>query len=845
MRNKNNRLRGWIKMHQIRYWLFAFSILLTIPQIAIAKTDSNPDGGISSIKEKVKDLVHMDGFFDLYWDKQKGELLLQIDGMGDEFIYQSSMPRGIGSNDLGLDRGQLGATRLVEFYRSGPKVLLIEKNTDYRAISNDQAEKSAVESSFARSVVWGFEIVAEKGNSVIVDATEFFLRDAHNISTRLSRAQQGTYKIEPSRSAVFLPRTRAFPDNLEVEAIVSYTGEQKFDDKGKATSDILSTVVPDTNTVTVHLHHSFIRLPDDDYEPLPYDARAGIIGSPPGNGNGFIDYATPIGDPIQVLYGRRHRLEKKDPEADVSEAVEPIIYYLDPGAPEPVRSALMEGASWWNQAFEAAGYRNAFQVKLLPEGADPMDVRYNIIQWVHRSTRGWSYGSSVMDPRTGEILKGHVTLGSLRVRQDYRIAEGLLAPYKQGALPDTMLEMSLARIRQLSAHEVGHTLGFEHNFAASVENRSSVMDYPFPLIRFDANGNLDLSNAYGVGIGEWDKRTVLYAYQDFPEELNDAASRQMILEETIADGFLYVADEDSRDVGTANPLGNLWDNGADAIAELEHLLKVRSYALDNFSENNIREGRPLATLEEVLVPVYLLHRFQIQAVGKLIGGQYFNYTMRGDAQTAPVIVTVEKQQAAIEALIKTLDPLVLILPQSVIDIIPPRPPGHALGRESFSRSTGIIFDPLAPAASSISLTLDVLLNRQRAARLNIFHAADPELPDFETILDELLEASWYEERRTALAGAIQRIKSDQLLNRLMALATDTKAVTQIRAQAFLTIKSLDYWLSLKSPKNLKLDNEWTAFYTLARQSIATMINDPSRVSPDQVQPVPPGSPIGN
>ena len=845
MLNKNNRLRGWIKMHQIRYWLFAISILLTIPQIAIAKTDSKPDGAIGSIKEKVKDLVHMDGFFDLYWDKQKGELLLQIDSMGDEFIYQSSMPRGIGSNDLGLDRGQLGATRLVEFYRSGPKVLLIEKNTDYRAISNDKAEKSAVESSFARSVVWGFEVVAEKGNSVIVDATEFFLRDAHNISTRLSRAQQGTYKIEPSRSAVFLPRTRAFPDNLEVEAIVSYTGEQKFDDKGKAASDILSTVVPDTNTVTVHLHHSFIRLPDDNYEPLPYDARAGIIGSPQGNGksNGFIDYATPIGEPIQVLYGRRHRLEKKNPEADVSEAVEPIIYFLDPGAPEPVRSALMEGASWWNQAFEAAGYKNAFQVKLLPEGADPMDVRYNVIQWVHRSTRGWSYGSSVMDPRTGEILKGHVTLGSLRVRQDYRIAEGLLAPYKQGAVPDTMLEMSLARIRQLSAHEVGHTLGLEHNFAASVQNRSSVMDYPFPLIRFDVDGNLDLSDAYGVGIGEWDKRTVLYAYQDFPEELDDAASRQMILEETIADGFLYVADEDSRDVGTANPLGNLWDNGADAIIELEHLLKVRSYALNNFSENNIREGRPLATLEEVLVPVYLLHRFQIQAVGKLIGGQYFNYAMRGDGQTAPLIVAIEKQQAAIEALIKTLDPSVLILPQSVIDIIPPRPPGHALGRESFSRTTGIIFDPLTPASSSISLTLDVLLNQQRATRLNIFHATDPELPDFKTVLDKLLEASWYEERRTSLEGAIQRIKSDQLLNRLMALATDTKTDTQIRAQAFWIIQSLDIWLLTQSP--FQMDIEWTAFYTLARQTITTMMSDPSSLPPGQVQPVPPGSPIGN
>ena len=827
-------------MHQIKYGLLLCFFLLISPQFADAKAKDLQEGP-TSIRKEVKGLTHMNGFFDLYWDKQKGRLLLQIDDLGSEFIYQSSMPRGIGSNDLGLDRGQLGTTRIVEFYRSGPKVLMIEKNTNYRAISDDRAEQAAVEASFARSVVWGFELVAETGKSVLVDATDFFLRDAHKISTRLSRAQQGTYTLDPTRSAIYLPRTKVFPDNTEVEAIISYTGEQKFDDKGKAASDILSSVTPDINAVTVHLHHSFIRLPDDDYEPLPYDPRSGVIGSPWGNG--FIDYAVPIGDPINVLYGRRHRLQKQDPNAVVSEAVEAIIYYLDPGAPEPIRSALMEGAAWWNQAFEAAGYKDAFQVKLLPEDVDPMDVRYNVIQWVHRSTRGWSYGSSVLDPRSGEILKGHVTLGSLRVRQDYLIAEGLLAPYKQGEEPDTMLEMSLARIRQLSAHEVGHTLGFEHNFAASVNNRSSVMDYPFPLIRFGEDGGLDLSDAYGVGIGAWDKRTVIYAYQDFPDGLDDAEERRRILEETIDSGFLYIADEDSRNPGTANPLGNLWDNGADAIAELEHLLKVRAYALDNFSESNIRPGRPLATLEEVLVPVYLLHRFQIQAVGKFIGGQYFSYAMRGDGQAAAVTVGVEKQQAAMDALIGTLDPSVLMLPKSIVDSIPPRPPGHALGRESFSRNTGIIFDPLAPAASAIGLTLDVLLNQQRAARLNLFHAADPQLPGFESVLNALVNASWYEERMTAIEGAIQRVKSDLLLNRLIALATDTSADTQVRAQAFLIIKTLDFWLTTQSP--FKMDKEWTAFYALASQSIANMMNDPSRMAPVQLPPAPPGSPIGN
>ena len=276
-------------MHQIKYWLFACLILLSIPHTTMAETDGQNDEKPVSIEEKVTDLVHMDGFFDLYWDQQKGLLLLEIDRMDDEFIYQSSMPRGVGSNDLGLDRGQLGSTKLVEFYRSGPKVLMIEKNTGYRAISSDPAENAAVESSFARSVIWGFELVAETDHSVLVDATAFFLSDTHNIPTRLSRTQQGSYKPEPTRSAIFLPRTKAFPDNTEVEAIISYTGEQKFNDKGKAASDILSTVVPDTNSVTVHLHHSFIRLPDDNYEPLPYDTRASIIGSPWGNG--FLDYA--------------------------------------------------------------------------------------------------------------------------------------------------------------------------------------------------------------------------------------------------------------------------------------------------------------------------------------------------------------------------------------------------------------------------------------------------------------------------------------------------------------------------------------------------------------------------
>lgn len=794
-----------------------------------------------SFEERVKTLEHFDGFFDLYWDSKQGQLLLAIDRFDEQFIYQSSMPRGVGSNDLGLDRGRLGDTRLVEFFRSGPKVLLIENNLDYRANSSNQAERDAVAGSFARSVVWGFNVVQESGDIILVDATSFFLSDSQGLAEWLSRSSQGSFTVDATRSAIFLPRTRAFPDNTEIESIITFTGSRKFDENGAAVSDILPSVVPDPSAITVHLHHSLVRLPDNNYTPLPYDPRAGIIGT--GGGNGYFDYATDIGEPINVINGRRHRLQKKDPEASVSEAVEPIIYYVDPGAPEPIRSALIEGASWWNQAFDAAGYKDAFQVRLLPEDADPMDVRYNVIQWVHRSTRGWSYGASVLDPRSGEIIKGHVTLGSLRVRQDYLIAEGLLSPYQSEEVPDTMLEMSLARIRQLSAHEVGHTIGMEHNFAASVNNRASVMDYPFPLIRFDGNGDLDLSDAYGVGIGDWDKRTVLYAYQDFPDSVDENLDRQQILQDTLDSGLLYVSDEDSRDPGTAHPLGNLWDNGEDAIAELEHLLKVRAYALSRFGPENIRLGRPMAEIEEVLVPLYLLHRFQLEAVGKLIGGQYFNYAMRGDGQAMPVTVDAVKQNGAITALLKSLEPEVLLLPQSLVNAIPARPPGHSLTRESFSRTTGVLFDPLAPASSVIGLTLDVLLHPERAVRMNRFHAADAEYPSFENLLAAVLGASWRSKQQSGMNGALQRLRNDMVLQRLLSISSDSSTSSELRAQALKNIRDLDKWLEGQTDR--RLDADWVAHFAYAQTEIASMISDPSRFTPSKALGAPPGGPIGN
>ncbi len=768
-----------------------------------------------------------EGFVDAWWDEATGRMLVRVDEFDAPFIYQASLSRGIGSNDIGLDRGQLGDTKIVRFLRSGPKILLVEDNLQYRADSDNTDERQAIAESFARSVIWGFTDIDDSDDSTIIDATDFFVRDAHGVAGRLERMGEGSFHFDESRSAIFLPRTKAFPDNTEVEAVVTLVG--------KATGQHLPTVVPDRTSLTVHVHHSFIRLPDDDYEPLLYDPRSGMIGLG-YDAAGFADYATPIGASLHSDLGRRHRLKKVDPSAAVSEAVEPIVYYLDRGAPEPVRSALLDGARWWAQAFEAAGYKDAYRVEMLPEGVDPMDVRYNVIQWVHRSTRGWSYGSSILDPRTGEILKGLVSLGSLRVRQDYLIAEGLLAPYEDESVPPEMLEMSLARIRQLSAHEVGHTLGFEHNMAASTQDRASVMDYPFPMIGITDNGDLDLSDAYAVGIGEWDKRTVLYAYQDFPEGTNRAKARAEIMHETFAQGFKYVGDADSRSIATSHPDGNLWDNGADAIVELEHLLRVRDIALQRFSERNIRLGRPLATIEEALVPIYLLHRFQIKAVGKLVGGQYFNYRIRGDAQADARPVAVARQQQAIDALLTTLDPAVLKLPQALTDAITPRVPNNPKSRETFRGATGMNFDAIAPARSAVDLTLRILLDPSRAARMERAGA-----PGFRAVTSGLLGATWYAESRDSAEERIQRQTNMQVLYSLLGLAFDGSVDTQVRAVSFAAVQELDAWLAKRSLR----DAEKRAHFAFARNEISRLQDNPEAIESLVPATVPPGSPIGS
>jgi len=792
---------------------------------AIFLTAQTPD----SITLKVKRAQPYEGFFNFYWDAGAGKVWLEIDQFDEEFLYVNSLTAGVGSNDIGLDRNQLGAERIVKFVRSGPKVLLVQPNYDYRAMSDNPDEQRAVEEAFAQSVIGGFKVAAEAEKRVLVDLTDFLMRDAHAVADRLKRRKQGTYKLDKKRSAMYLQRTKNFPRNTEFEAILTFEGDPQ--------GDWIRSVTPTPKAVTVRQHHSFVALPDENYQPREFDPRSGFYGI------SFADYATPIDKPLVKRFISRHRLHKKDPTATVSEAVEPIVYYLDRGTPEPVRSALLEGAAWWNQAFEAAGYKDAFQVKILPEDADPMDLRYNVINWVHRSTRGWSYGASVVDPRTGEIIKGHVSLGSLRVRQDFLIAQGLIAAYENGEEPDPrLLEMALARLRQLSAHEVGHTLGLTHNFSASVNDRASVMDYPHPYITLDENDDLDFSDAYDTGIGEWDKRTILYGYQDFPEGVEQQEALDNILEENLTMGLYFLSDQDARPAGGAHPQAHLWDNGASAVDELRRLTKVRAKALQNFGEQNIPVGTPMAYLENVLVPLYLAHRYQVEAVSKLIGGVNYSYAVRGDQQARNEMLEDQQQREALDALLETLDPSFLAIPDGIIESIPPQPMGYSRGRELFNTHTGLTFDPLGAAESAADKTLRFLLQPERLARVVEQHAREEQRLSLPELMDELLSAVRVDGQDIAFEQELSRITEKLALQYLLRLAGDKEVMRQVSAVAWLKVNELEQEYD-KRINQANTGNQ-LAHYTYLKAQIGQFKQHPQTYKMPEVPDLPDGSPIG-
>jgi len=787
----------------------------------------------SSLKSLEKDNNLHKGFISYLFDDNNGKFYLKINkkvflkrNTVQEFLYQTSLPQGLGSNDIGLDRGQLGDIHLVEFEKVGNKLLLIAKNTKYRAVSNNTQESESVSEAFASSILWGFPIIENQKNWILVDASEFVLQDIHGVVRKLNQKKQGSYKLDKSRSAIYLPRTKTFPDNTEIESRITFTGDKP----GKYVQQ--ASISP--YVVSLRMHHSFIRLPKDGYQKRKFHPQSGYWSFE------FQDYAQPINQPITQRFIPRHRLQKKYPNKEVSEAIEPIIYYLDPGAPEPVKTALLTGAKWWNQGFESIGYKDAFQVKILPDGVDPMDVRYNVIQWVHRATRGWSYGAGVTDPRTGEIIKGHVTLGSLRVRQDYLLAQGMLSRFEtnnddksEGDKSEddkALMDLALARIRQLAAHEVGHTLGLAHNFAASSYNRASVMDYPHPLFELrDEKISVDI--AYVEDLGVWDKSVIAYGYQD--DGSDDALSK--IISDNQSKGMIFISDPDSRQKSNLHPKASLWDNGENATQELQRMIKVRRFALNQFGLNTLHVGRPLSDLQEILIPLFYSHRYQAEATAKLIGGINYQYDVKSlssddNKRLGSDVVNSKTQTKAINALLQTLSAEFLSVDDSLNRLLLPKAYGYRNSRESLIGKTGVSFDRVELASASIQHSLSLILEPSRLVRIRQQNMSQNSMPSIVDIGEMLHQQLWANQSKENAGKLIKQKAIDLSYSNLLNLLHSAKVDFLVKSEILtilekekqylskklkrLSVKSADYgfmkyqWLRLKnlSIKDLKAEN---------------------------------------
>ncbi len=793
--------------------------------------------GQETISRYTRDFDKHEGYFPLYWDSVEARLLLEIPRLNDEFLYLTSLATGLGSNRLGLDRGMISDESIARFERHGNKVLMVLTNPRFRAASTENPDLvRSVEESFPTSTVASFEVLAEEeeGN-VLVDATRYFLDDHVGVIGRLRSTDQGIFDLDRERSTVYLPRTKAFPTNTEIEVSLTFTSSNP--------GVLVRSHAPDGRAITLRQHHSLVELPDDAYTPRKGDPRIGAFGVT------FFDFSRSFDERYEGRYISRHRLRKQDLNAAMSDPIEPIVYYLDAGIPEPYRSAFREGAMWWNQVFEAAGFTNAFRIEDMPSDMDPMDARYNVIQWVHRTAPGSSIGPSLVDPRTGEIIKAAVRMDSYRSLVDFNLYAGTLPTTAEPGEMDiaewlasldnevSAEEFAMARRRQHAAHEVGHTLGLSHNFVAASYGRASVMDYPAPLIRL-ADGSIDLSDAYRNGPGAYDSLAIRYMYTEFPPD-REEAGLAAIASEAITNDIKFNADGDNAS-WSSYPEVTTWINGAEPVAELARVMEVRRFLIDNFDDSAIREGEPMVWLNERFVPVYFHHRYTLEAAIKAIGGMEFRYAVRGDGVPPTRIIEPERQRRALELVLDALEPEELDIPEHVINLMAPRAYGYSPDERFFGSKAAPAFDQVGAARTLATMAISNILAPQRVARLVAFNARDNESPTPEEVIGRIIERTWPAPqigRGATLQRVVQRVVVDQLID----LASNSNATVEARAAAEWGLRSISEVIETRV---VRLPEE-EAHHTLIAADIQRFL-DRRMAASDRSTAAgpPPGTPIG-
>ncbi|MFI5213351.1 MAG: zinc-dependent metalloprotease [Gemmatimonadales bacterium] len=746
------------------------ALLLALTSLARSATAQTPPAPSqrpavgTDIAAATSRMEKRDGFLPLYLDGENGKLLAELPSDTARMLVCTELATGLGSNPIGLDRGANGGCDVARFERNGTRVLVVYENWRYRS-SGTSANARTVAEAFPPSTVAALPLVAAEGGRLLVDATDYVVRDWMDVTGALQAAQQGAYALARDRSSVYRPYTRGFPTNTEVDVALTFATPGR-------PGPIVSQIAPEGTAITLREHMSFLPLPDDAYRPRAADPRIGYFGIT------FHDFAQPIQAPLEQRWIARHRLERTDPSNPRSPVKDPIVYYIDRGIPEPIRTATVEGARFWEQAFALAGLPGGFRVEDLPEGADPMDARYNVVQWENRNERGWSVGGSIDDPRTGEILKGMARLDSHRARTDYNLYAGLLGADSSAA--DTAFV--LARVRQVTAHEIGHTLGLAHNYIASTYERGSVMDYPPPRVRLGAGGDIDISRAYATGPGAYDVWAIHWGYGIFPPE-HEADSLRAIMQDGLQKGYLFLSDGDARPEYGSDPRANLWDDAATPAEFLRHQMAVRRVAIARFGERNIRPGEPIGLLEERFVPIYFWHRFALFALAKAVGGMEYANAVRGDGQPETRPLSAAAQRAALTQLLGALEPAELSIPDTVVALLGPRPFGYGRSVELFGSRTRPAFDELGAARTLASMIVDLILQRDRAARLAQFAARDPHALSLAETIDALVTRTWQPDAGGEHRAALLRVAGRAVADRLLDLAADRDAAPEVRAMA--------------------------------------------------------------